>query len=87
MSLKRSSGCAASRTEFIDAVMDGYVTWREESLAVTASYQNWTSAARGERANAFAAYVTALDREEHAACAYRRVIEQAASELHHAMPA
>jgi hypothetical protein len=78
MSLKRSSPYEAARTELIDAVMDAYVTWREESVAVAASYQRWNRAPRDARGTAFEAYVAALDREEHAASAYRRLIEQAA---------
>jgi hypothetical protein len=79
MSLKRSSQFAESRSQLIDAVMDGYVTWREQSAAVAAAYHDWTSALRDERATAFAAYAAALDREEQAACAYRRLIEEAAA--------
>jgi hypothetical protein len=79
MSLKRSSTCAATRTQLIDAVMGGYVTWREESVAVEASYQYWSRAPRDARASAFAAYVAALDREERAAHAYGRLIEQTAA--------
>jgi hypothetical protein len=79
MSLKRSSTCAATRTQLIDAVMDGYVTWREESVAVEASYQYWSRAPRDARASAFAAYVAALDREERAASEYGRLIEQTAA--------
>jgi hypothetical protein len=79
MSLNRSSQCAATRTELIDAVMDGYVNWREESVAVAASYQHWSRAPRDAGASAFDAYVAALDREERAACEYRRLIEQAAT--------
>jgi hypothetical protein len=79
MSLKRSSPYAATSTKLIDAVMDAYVSWREESVAVAASYQRWSCAPRDARACAFYAYVAALDREEHAASVYRRLIEQAAA--------
>lgn len=79
MSLNRSSQCAATHTELIDAVMDGYVNWREESVAVAASYQHWSRAPRDARASAYDAYAAALDREEHAASEYRRLIEQAAT--------
>ena len=61
----------------IDAVMDGYVTWREASAAVEASYHRWRQASRDERAIAFDHYFAALDREEHAASEYRRLIELA----------
>jgi hypothetical protein len=83
MSPKRSSRCAVSRTQLVDAVMDGYVQWREESSAVAASHQGWRFAPRDERAIAFDQYVVALDREEQAALAYQRLIELA----HAARPA
>jgi hypothetical protein len=57
------------------------VTWREESAAVTATYENWARAPRGEHATAYAAYVTALDSEERAASAYRHLVEQASAQL------
>jgi hypothetical protein len=76
MNLKRPS-VVAPVSEIIDAVMDGYVTWREESAAVRAAYDNWRRAASGSRAVAFDDYSAALDREEHAASEYRRLIELA----------
>jgi hypothetical protein len=74
MNLKRSS-LVAPVSELIDAVMDGYVTWREESAAVRTAYDNWRRAAADTRAVAFEDYSAALDREEHAASEYRRLIE------------
>jgi hypothetical protein len=56
--------------------MDAYVTWREESAAARSMYQNWGSAARARRSDAFDAYLTALDGEERAACAYERLLKQ-----------
>ena len=58
----------------IDAVMDGYVAWREESAAVHVAYGHWLRAEPKERALAFAAYYAALDREERAAATYERLI-------------
>jgi hypothetical protein len=75
MNLKKSSQCAAD-PRLADAVVDGYVSWREESAAAAAAYQRWRCAASHERGLAYDAYVVALDREEYAASAYRRVIEQ-----------
>jgi hypothetical protein len=57
--------------------MDAYVTWREESAAVTATYESWTRAARERRALAYDSYMAALDREEYAAALYRHLIDQA----------
>ena len=63
----------------VDAVMDGYVTWREQSMAVTMTYAHWKCAPRDDRTTAFDAYLAALDCEEEAASAYRRLLEQAAA--------
>jgi hypothetical protein len=65
----------------IDAVMDGYIDWREESTAVEAAYRDWHAARREEEALAFITYCAALDREEDAAERYRRLIEQVVGHL------
>ena len=70
---------AAARLEFLDAMMDGYVQWRDANRAVTEAYHRWTLAARGERGLAFDRYAAALDREEDAAHCYRRLIEGTAA--------
>jgi hypothetical protein len=62
----------------LDALIDSYVRWREESAAVNATYRRWSHAAGGEdRGLRFDEYLAALDREEYAASAYRRLVEQA----------
>lgn len=76
MSLKTPSGRMASRSSLVDAALEGYLAWRVESTAVAASYHDWTRAPRDARAGAFRAYVAALDREEHAASAYQRLLAQ-----------
>jgi hypothetical protein len=68
--------CDATRLALLDRVMDSYMRWRDESRTVQESYRQWKSAGREERNDAFDRYVTALDREEHAAHGYRRVVEQ-----------
>jgi hypothetical protein len=65
--------------QLVDAVMDRYVAWREESVAVDAAYASWRRAPSGDRALLFAAYQAALDREERAASDYQRMIDQAAA--------
>ena len=75
---EKSSRCADGAA-YHDAVMDGYLTWREESAAVGTSYRIWTVAVRPQRDSAFAAYEAALEREELAASAYRCLVEQAAA--------
>jgi hypothetical protein len=62
----------------VDALIEHYVSWREECAAVASSYENWSRAERGDRALAFSAYVAALDREERAAATYRRLIAEIA---------
>ena len=64
-------------SDLIDAVMDGYVSWREESAAVESAYRNWRQAAPNDEAILFDDYIAALDREEHAASEYRRLVELA----------
>jgi hypothetical protein len=75
MNLKRRPRESASHLEFPDALIDNYVSWRDESRAVAASYRAWSNAGRGERDVAFARYAAALQREEDAASEWRRAVE------------
>ena len=77
MNLKRAPRTHAGRLELLDALMDSYLHWRDECRAVAESYRNWRSAPRLARDVAFGEYLAALDREEHAACSYRRVVARA----------
>ena len=79
MSLIRSSQSATTRTQLIDAVMECYVTWREECAAVAVTYQAWRRSSADERDSTFNAYVAALEREEHAAARYERLLQRAAA--------
>ncbi len=63
----------------IDLMIDDYVSWREACADVVASYDRWKVAERREELLAFTVYVAALDREEWAAIAYQRAIEQVAA--------
>jgi hypothetical protein len=67
---------AAPPGELVDAIMDGYVSWREASAAAAAEYRRWTRASPRERAGAFDGYRAALDREERAAAEYQRLVER-----------
>lgn len=67
---------AVPTPELVDAIMDGYVAWREASAAAALEYRNWGRAAPHERAPAYAFYCAALDREERAAAEYQRLVEQ-----------
>jgi hypothetical protein len=62
----------------IDEVIERYVYWREACAGVDSAYAAWHAARRGERRLAGAAYVAALDREQHAALAYSQMVERAA---------
>jgi hypothetical protein len=54
----------------IDALLERYVSWREECIAVRESYRYWAGSRCGERRLAYGAYLAALDREEQAARSY-----------------
>jgi hypothetical protein len=68
----------AHLVHLVDALIEHYVSWREECAAVASSYENWGRAESGDRELAFSAYVAALDREELAAATYRRLIAEIA---------
>jgi hypothetical protein len=76
--MKRNRSAVASPvSKLIDAVMDGYVTWREQSVAVHAAYREWLTAPSAWREIAFDDYCAALDREELAASDYHRLLTEA----------
>jgi hypothetical protein len=60
----------------IDALLEVYLSWRAECHAVWQAYQSWSDSDRSQRALAYAWYVAALDREDHAASAYAHQIER-----------
>lgn len=68
----------ATGSQLIDAVFDGYATWRERSAAVELAYRDWSRAGAEDRERTYALYIGALDREEHAAAMYRALVKQAA---------
>lgn len=80
MNLKKTSP-TAPLSRLVDDIMDSYVAWRQESIAVNAAYANWTCAVADERGLMFHAYLAALDREEYAATAYQRILEEVGSAL------
>jgi hypothetical protein len=55
----------------IDAFLDSYVWWREACDDVWSAYWAWNDCDLGERARRFAAYQSALDREETTAIMHR----------------
>ena len=85
MHLRRSTQSEGPRPEssellephVVDALVEGYVAWREESASASESYKSFSHASGRERGTAYAAYLAALDREEAAARSYRLAIEAA----------
>ena len=61
---------AQIRSELIDELMDRYVDWREQCIAVGSAYERWSNGPSAERELAFAAYRAALDLEEQASLVY-----------------
>lgn len=59
-----------------DALIDVYVEWREECVAVHTAYERWRRAPKGESAAAFAVYAAALDREERAGNVYAALVQR-----------
>jgi hypothetical protein len=71
------------RPEELDRVLDAYVDWREECLALTGAYERWSSGADPDpdRHLAFAAYMAALDREQQACSVYENRCNRVARQL------
>jgi hypothetical protein len=74
MKLKKS--VTSQPEQLVDALMESYVCWREQTEAVNETYDSFRRAGPHERATAFDDYRAALDREEDAAWQYRRFVEQ-----------
>lgn len=62
-----------------DALIEGYVAWREASAEVRVAYDRWAGCDRRDQNLASASYLAALDREHKAACVYERLIEAVAA--------
>ena len=58
---------AAEPSGPIDAFLDSYICWREACEDVWSAYRRWVECKPQQRRLRFAAYQSALDREEHAA--------------------
>lgn len=73
--LRRRVAGRPPREQLVDDFLDGYVSWREAASWVGSAYRRWVDAPPAGRMPAFAEYVFALDREEQAAGAYRRLTQ------------
>ena len=67
----------SAREALVNEAMTAYVAWREAATAVRDAYRRWQAAGREERYFAFAGYRSALEREEHAAAGYARLLASA----------
>jgi hypothetical protein len=67
------------RGQYVDDMMDAYVSWRDACGAVAVSYEKWMGSDRTDDKLAFSVYVAALDREEQAAAAYQRAVAHVAT--------
>ena len=75
-------GTCNSSTErlLIDSAFDAYLGWREESAEVWHAYKRWSGAPAREARRKFWAYRAALEREEHAAREYGRLVSPVVGE-------
>ncbi len=60
----------------IDDAFDAYLEWRDASAEVCHAYKRWNCAPAREARSKFWAYRAALEREEHAARVYRRLVSR-----------
>jgi hypothetical protein len=58
----------------VDEAFEAYLQWRGECIALERAYGLWSSAAPREARGAFWGYRAALEREEHAARRYGRLL-------------
>jgi hypothetical protein len=75
MKLPRTRNRGTERL-LIDDAFDAYLEWRDESAEVWHAYKRWNGAPAREPRRKFWAYRAALEREEHAARVYRRLVSQ-----------
>lgn len=76
MKLRPFTGARRRRAD-IDNVVAAYSAWRAECDAVRNAYVRWVRATTNDTYFAFAAYRSALDREERAAEIYARLLPRA----------
>jgi len=69
------------RAELIDELMDTYVDWREQCMALRNAYERWSNGPTADRKLAFEAFKAALDLEEHASLVYADRLHQVDRDL------
>jgi hypothetical protein len=73
MQLPRTRNRWAERP-LIDDAFDAYLEWQDEAAEVWHAYKRWNGAPAREARWEFWAYHAALEREEHAARVYGRLV-------------
>ena len=68
---------SARQRALVDAAVSAYSQWRGECTSVRTAYRRWVTTSGEDNVLAFRAYTEALDREEHAAKRYARLISRA----------
>jgi hypothetical protein len=58
------------RRRLVKKVMDAYLSWREQCVAVRVAYSQWVAAQAGDSALSYEEYSAALDREQRASELY-----------------
>jgi hypothetical protein len=76
MQLKTLFRSPVNEAELGSAQEASYASWREASDGVAEAYRSWRAAPRDVRFMAHAAYLSALEHEEHAARAYQELVER-----------
>jgi hypothetical protein len=69
----------ATHRQYLDHLVDVYVSWREACGEVSETYANWQYAGRQEQQLAFGKYIAALNCEEEAATLYQHAMERLAA--------
>ena len=68
---------AARQRALVEGTVAAYKQWQAECAAVRRAYRRWVAASAAEKSFAFDDYIAALDREEHAASRYARLMIRA----------
>jgi hypothetical protein len=69
------------RAELIDEMVERFVDWREQCIAVAESYERWSNGSIANRKLAFEVYKAALDLEEHASLIYAERVSRFEDQL------
>ena len=73
--MKREQARVSRRHKhLVDCMMDAYIDWREESVALEEAYHRWANAEASDAVLACAAYRAGLDREERASIRYAELV-------------